>query len=71
MSLIDPIFLFLRWKVKINFIVEPYAMHKGCPYGYSIFFLVFFSLFILSSLHRRDRGTFILLYHQGNDSSTR
>lgn len=35
------------------------------------FFVVFLSLFILSSLHRRDRGTFIMLYHQGNDSSTR
>ena len=42
LGLIDPVyFLFLRWKVEINSIVEPYAIRKRCLYGCSIlsFFL--------------------------------
>lgn len=69
-------FSFFQWKVKVNSIIEPYAMHKRCPYGCSIlsfFVLFFFFIFLFSSLHHARyeiEESFIMLYHQGNDPST-
>ena len=51
-DLIDSIFL--RWKRKVNSIVEPYAMRKRCTYGCSS--LLLFPIFCLR-LIMRDRGT--------------
>ncbi|GMP51639.1 hypothetical protein CsSME_00017787 [Camellia sinensis var. sinensis] len=47
-------------------------MRKRCPYGCSILFFLLCYSFSFFYLHFivRDRGTFIMLYHQGNDSST-
>ncbi len=82
---IDPLFIFILFifyffilqckvkkRVKVNSIVEPYAMYKRCLYGCSIlsfFLLLYYSLsFRLSSCEIKE--LFIMLYHQGNDPST-
>ena len=71
-DLIDPISLFLRWKGKVTSIVEPYAMCKKCLYGCPIlsFFYSWYSLSLPFAPWCEIEKLFIMLYHQGNDTST-
>lgn len=60
-------FVFFRRKVKtVNSIVEPYATHKKSLYGYSNLSVFFCYLASFCEIEEP-----FLLYHQGNDPSTR
>ena len=63
-------------KVKVNSIIEPYAMRKKCLYGCSIIsFLISLYPLTFHFHHASIEETFFMLYHrlyhQGNDPSTR